>query len=122
MIKEMVWDLSQLVESTDPASIKKKLGSMVAEAEKVRDKYHGKIGSLNAKGVLELLEMKDALFLRFEGVYRYCRLMYSADSTDDVAKQLNDTARKAFMKVEQASAFIYLELGKLLAENPSLIT
>jgi oligoendopeptidase F len=119
---EMVWDLSQLVENTEPTSIRKKLESMVAEAEKARDAYHGKIGSLDAKGLLELLEMKDAYILKFEGVIMYCRLMYSADSTDDVAKQLNDATRRAYMKVGQALAFIDIELGKILAENPSLIT
>jgi oligoendopeptidase F len=119
---EMIWDLSQLVESTNPTSIQKKLESMVGEAERVRDTYHSKIEGLDAKGLLELLEMKDAYTLRFEGVTRYCRLMYSADSTVDVAKQLNDAARRAYMKVGQALAFIDIELGKLLAENPSLVT
>ena len=119
---EMIWDLSQLVENTELASIQKKLESMVTEAEKARDVYHGKIGSLDAKGLLELLEMKDTYILKFEGVIMYCRLMYSADSTDDVAKQLNDAARRAYMKVGQALAFIDIELGKVLAENRSLIT
>lgn len=120
--EEMVWDLSQLVENTDPTSVQHELESMVAEAEKIRGKYHGKIGSLDPKGVLELLETKDAYFLRFEGAYKYCYLMYNADSTDDVAKKLNDSARRAFMKVGQVLAFIDLELGKLLAENPSVVT
>jgi len=119
---EMIWDLSQLVENTEPTSIQKKLESMVTEAEKARDVYHGKIGSLDAKGLLELLEMKDTYILKFEGVIMYCRLMYSADSTDDVAKQLNDAVRRAYMKVGQALAFIDIELGKVLAENRSLIT
>ena len=118
---EMIWDLSQLVENTEPTSIQKKLESMVAEAEKARGTYHGKIGSLDTKGLLELLEMKDAYTLKFEGVIMYCRLMYSADSTDDVTKRLNDATRRAYMKVGQALAFIDIELGKVLAENPSLI-
>ena len=119
---EMIWDLSQLVENAEPASIRKRLESMVAEAEKAREAYHGKIGSLDVKGLLELLEMKDAFVLKFEGVIMYCRLMYSADSTDDIAKQLNDATRRAYMRVGQALAFIDIELGKVLAENPSLIT
>jgi len=120
--KEMIWDLSQLVESTDPASVQKKLEAMVAEAEKIRKTYHGKIGGLNAKGLLELLELEDAYTLGFEGVVKYCRLIYTADATDDTAKQLNDAARRASVKVGQALAFIDIELGKLLAEKPSLVT
>jgi oligoendopeptidase F len=82
---EMVWDLSQLVES------------MVVEAGKLREQYHGKIAGLDAKGVLNLLDQRDALYLRFEGVVNYCNLMYGADSTDAVAKQLNDAVRSATM-------------------------
>jgi len=120
--KEMIWDLSQLVESTNAASIQKKLEAMVAKAEEVRKKYHGKIVALTVEGLLELLELKDAYRLEFEGVVKYCRLLYSADSTDDVAKQLNDGARRAYMKVGQALAFIDIELGKLLAQKSSLVT
>jgi len=121
MTNEMIWDLSQLVESTSPTEIEKKLELMAAEAEKIRDKYHGKIEGFDAKELLELLEMKDAYTLKFEGVEKYCRLMYSADSTNPVAKQLNDASRRASVKADQALAFIDIEFGKLLAEKPSLV-
>ncbi len=117
----MVWDLAPLVESTDPASVQKKLVSMVAEAKRVRDNYHGKIGGLHTKGLRELLEVKDAFSLTFEGAMMYCGLMYAADATRDVAKQLNDAARRASMKVGQALAFIDIEVGRLLVDTPSLL-
>jgi oligoendopeptidase F len=120
-VDEMVWDLSQLVESTDPAAIQKALSSMVAEARKLRERYHGKIAGLDAKGVLDLLDLRDALYLRFEGGVNYCNSMYSADSTNDVAKQLSEAVRGATMSAYQALAFIDLELGKLLASKPSLV-
>jgi oligoendopeptidase F len=120
--EEMVWDLSQLVDNTEPASVQEKLKSIVAEAEQIRNKYHGKIGNLDAKGLLELLEIRDAFTLKFEGAVRYCILMYNANSTDEIAKQLHDAARRALMKAEQTLAFIDIELGKLLAEKSSLVT
>ncbi len=118
----MVWDLTQLVENTEPASIQKKLESMTTEAQEIRDKYYGKIGSLDAESLLELLETQDSYTLRYEGVQKYCRLMYAADSTNSVAKQLNDAARRAATKTGQALAFIDIELGKLLATRQSLIS
>jgi oligoendopeptidase F len=122
MVKdEMVWDLSQMVKDANPASIQKNLELMVTEAEKIRKKYHGKIGGLNVEGLLELLELRDRFILKFEGAQRYCQLTYWADSTNDVAKQLNDAWRRAFMKTGQALAFIDIELGKLLAEKPSTV-
>jgi oligoendopeptidase F len=119
---KMIWDLSQLVESTDPVVIKKRLESMVADAEEIRARYHAKIVSLDARRLLELLERKDAFTLEFEGLTKYCNLMYSANSTDEVAKRLNDAQRRASMRVGQALAFIDIEVGKLLTEKPSLVT
>jgi oligoendopeptidase F len=122
MVKdEMVWDLSQMVDSTDPASVQKNLESMVAEAERIRKKYHGKIEDLDAKGLLQLLEQRDKFSLKFEGALRYCQLMYSGDCTKDVAKQLNDAWRTASMKTGRVLAFLDIELGKLLTEKSSLI-
>jgi len=118
---EMVWDLTQLVTSTDVLSIRQELESMVSEAERMRKEYRGRLESLDAGGLLKFLEMKDAYALKFEGVGKYCRLMYSADTTDGVAKQLNDFVLKASTKVGQALAFIDIELGRLLAEKPSLV-
>ncbi|UCH31066.1 MAG: hypothetical protein JSV05_06035, partial [Candidatus Bathyarchaeota archaeon] len=119
--KEMLWDLSQLVENTDPAWIQEKLKSMVAEVEKFRGQYHGKVGSLGVKSLLEFLEMKDELYLKFEGVLEYCHLKYAANSLDSIAKQLNDASESAYMKLGQAVAFVDIELGKLISETPSLI-
>jgi oligoendopeptidase F len=119
--EEMVWDLSQLVDSTDSATIKEKLESMVAESQGFRGKYQGKIAALDARGLLELLEAKDELTLRYEGAAKYCRLIYSADSTDEVAKQLNDAVRTSMMRSGQALAFLDIEMGRLLAEKPSLV-
>jgi oligoendopeptidase F len=119
--KDMIWDLSQLVESTDTTFVQNTLDSMVIEAQKIREQYRGKIESLDGKGVLDLLELRDALMLRFEGVTNYCYLMYAANSTDEVAKQLNEAVRRAMMNAYQVTAFINLELGKLLAAKPTLV-
>lgn len=122
MIKdEMIWDLSQLVESTDPHSIQNKLETMVLESNKIRDTYFGKIKNLEAKDLLELIELNDIFALNFEGATMYSRLLYAADSTVDLAKLLNNSTRRALMKVGQALAFVDLEIGKLLAKNPKLI-
>jgi oligoendopeptidase F len=119
--EEMRWDLSQLVESTETASIQKQLDGMVTEADGLRDRFYGKIGGLDDEGLLGLLEQMDEFYLKHEGVTMYCRLLYSADSTSDVAKQLNSAVRVARVKAGQALAFFDIELGELLAGNPGLV-
>ena len=89
-MSEAKWDLSQLVESTDPDKIVKELDQMVDTATRLAERYRDKISELDAKGVLELLETMDTLALRYEGVVIYCQLLYSADTTDPIAKHLND--------------------------------
>lgn len=119
--EKMIWDLSQLVDDTKAAWVIKKLEGMVEEALRLRERYYGKIDGLDSGGLLELLQRGDELTLEYEGVTLYCRLIYSANSTDEVAKHLNDSSRTALMKVGQALAFVDIEVGKLLAGNPSLM-
>ena len=118
---ESVWDITQLVESTDPASIREKLESMVDGATRFRDEYRGRIGGLDGGGLLEMLEAKDALTLKYEGEALYCRLRHASDTTDGIARQLYDASRTASMKSQQSLAFVDIEAGKLLADNPSLV-
>ncbi len=94
---------------------------MVTKAGHIREKYHGRIKDLDPQSLLTLLEGKDTFTLTFEGVVKYCYLMYSADTTDDVAKQLNDAVLKTITEVGQTLAFIDIELGRLLKEKQALI-
>ncbi|MCJ7631226.1 M3 family metallopeptidase, partial [Candidatus Bathyarchaeota archaeon] len=118
---EMVWDLAQLVPSTNTDLILEQLNLMIAEADKLRDTYHNKIKYLDAYGLLKLLEVKDAFALNFEGVTMYCYLSYAANSISDVSKKLNDSVRTALMTVSQALAFLDIEIGTLLVEKSSLV-
>lgn len=119
---KMAWDLSQLVKNSDPVAIQNELEKMVEKAEEIRRKYRGKICSLNAKGLQEFLESRDVVRLEYEGVRKFCYLAYSANSTDETAKQLNDAVRRADVKAGRALAFVDVELGQLLAKKSSLIT
>ena len=118
----MVWDLSQLVAGVKPEAVLDRLERMVTDSENLRERYEHRIEGLDAAGLLEFLRVKDKLSLEFEGVVKYCILMYSADSTSDVAKKLNDAARKAIMKSEQALAFVEIELGQLLVKKRDLLS
>ncbi len=121
MSEAMRWDLSQLVQSTEPDWIVKRLEEAVQQAGRWREKYQGKIVSLDAKGLLQLLEEKDKLSLDIEGILSYCALRYSADTTDVVSQHLHNAARKAGTRIGQQLAFMDIEMGRLLASNPAII-
>jgi len=119
--REMVWDLSQLVKSSETSAVQKEMEGSVTDAEAFRKKYQGKIAKLDAKGLLKMIEEKDELDLKYEGAFTFAYLTYNADSTSLVSKALLDSFRKNSSKFGQLLAFIDVELGKLLTAKPSLV-
>jgi oligoendopeptidase F len=119
---EMRWNLAQMVKSTDPDWIVARLEEMVVEANGMADRYRGKIENLDASELLALLELKDDFSLKYEGAVDYCRLRYSADSTNPISKRLNEAVRNAGTRASQALAFMEIELGALLKAKPTLVT
>jgi oligoendopeptidase F len=118
---EVKWDLSQLVKSTDPSSIMKELDDMVNEAGKKAEQYRNKIASLDGPGLKALFEEREAMMLRYEGAAMYGRMLYSADTSDLVSKQLNDAVSKAGTKVGQLLAFMEIDISHLLRSRPELV-
>ncbi len=121
MDHEQKWDLSQLVKDVDTDHIIAQLDRLVAEAGRFRQKYQGKIVALDAAGLLSFFNERDALYLRFEGDMTYCQLSYSANSTEVLAKRLNDAVRKAGTRAGQEMAFADIEFGELLRSKPQLV-
>jgi len=119
--EKMSWDLSQLVDFDDPGYIEERLTAAIKAAEDIREKYRGKIEHFDASQVLEMFDSINEFKLQFDGPIKYARLIYSADMNNVVAKQLNDKYRNSFALIQQAQAFINLELGVLLTIKPELI-
>ncbi|QLH74071.1 MAG: M3 family oligoendopeptidase [Methanomassiliicoccales archaeon] len=120
-MSEMKWDLSQLVEDEEPEKIIMKLQEMVTDSKAFSEKYHGKIGKLSPKGLKKMLDEKDALFLKYEGVVKYCHLRYTADTSDPVSNRLYAAQSKSSTESGQHLAFLDIELGKRLVKDPKLI-
>lgn len=122
MADQIKWDLTQLVSNADADSIVAALDRLVADAVKFRERYQGKIAELDAKGLLAFLDERDGLYVRHEGPVMFAQLLYTADSTDAVAKRLNDAVRRAGTRAGQELAFSEIELGGLLKKRPGLVS
>lgn len=116
------WNLSPLVTSPDIASIQQHLKTMVQDALALRDQYYNNIHKFDASQLHTLLIKKDAYTLQHRSTLLYCRLRYAADSTDSVAQQLHEAERQETMRARQALAFLPIEIGQRLTQNPSLLT
>ncbi|MFX1252110.1 MAG: M3 family oligoendopeptidase [Promethearchaeota archaeon] len=121
MIDEKSWDLSPLVESTEPNKVKENLDQGMSTIKNFEEKYKGQIINLDAKKILELFKEMEKEELRRDGTFLYARLKYTSDMTDAVARDLNDHVRNANMQIRKSLAFVDLELGQLLKKNPKLI-
>ena len=117
----MEWDLSQLVKVDDPDFIAERMNGAITAAELFREKHRGRIENYNPQQVFEMLEEMSDLELEFEGSFMYAFLAYSADMNEEVAKRLNDTARRASTVLNQHVAFVDLDLGKLISSKPEII-
>jgi oligoendopeptidase F len=119
---EMVWDLSVLVKSTDPERIKEELGEMVADHARFAEAHRGKVEGYDAEQLAGMLRAKDEMFLRHEGAMTYCSLAFSADQSDPTASSLNDASSRAATEADQLTAFLPVEMGRLLAARPELVS
>jgi oligoendopeptidase F len=117
----MSWNLNPLVKSTKPEDIKVDLDELIIEAEKLASKYKGKIASLNAKELLVLFKRYADCYYHREGIIQFAFRKYDSNSLDPEAKQINDIARSALMKIQKMLAFFYVEAAKLISKNPKLI-
>ncbi len=118
---DMKWDLSQIVESSDPERVKAQLFSMVEDSARFAQRYRGKVGGLPSQQLMEMLKAKDDLSLRYEGAAMYCSLSFAADQSDPVANSLYNAYSNASTEAGQHMAFLGIELGKLLAARPELV-
>ncbi|MBI0582629.1 MAG: M3 family oligoendopeptidase [Methanomassiliicoccus sp.] len=118
---EMTWDLSVLVESTEPEYIREKLAAMIADHAGFAERYRGRVVQLDEAGLAGMLEDKDDLYLRFEGVLTYCSLLFAADQGNPLANALNDDSSRAATEADQHMAFLWIELAKLLASRPEMV-
>jgi oligoendopeptidase F len=120
-IKGEAWDLSPMVPSTKLDALNALMDECVEEAKRIASDYKGKVTSLTAKELKTFLERNQDLFLKQEGVLKYPRLGYSANSLDPEIKQAADLSRRTNMKLSQILAFTDIEISKLVEAKPELI-
>ena len=116
-----IWDLSVLVDSTDPQSIRERLAEMVADYAGFARTYREEVGNLDAAALATMLRAKDELFLKHEGVSTYCSLMFQADQGDKEANSLYEALSQAGTEIDQHLAFLRIEMVKLLTSRSQLV-
>jgi len=122
MTEEIAWDLTDVFPSTTDPSIDKAIEEITKMVDDLEKKYQGKIKDLAAKGLKELLVEYEKYQVEFRSLGMFARLSFAANMTLSDTQQLNDRVSKLGAEFGKRLAFLSLDIGKLVFENPSLIS
>ena len=115
------WDLSSLVRSTVPDELKAEFDEHLNRIYDLEKRYKGKVGTLDAKGVLELLKAQDAALIPALDFRDYMSLTFFVNTNDTIAQDFYNYAQKFYAKMEIALKFIERELPELLRKDSHII-
>lgn len=107
------WDLSDLYQSFDDPRLMQDLEALQQTAATFRDSYRGKVKELSAEQVLDCLQQLEAVSQQAGFLYAFPALIFSADTRNTEAKQMQDKVLEAITGIENQLLFFDLELKSL---------
>jgi oligoendopeptidase F len=107
------WDLSDLYQDFDDPQIASDLADLQQQAADFRDRYRGQVQSLSPAQIAECLQRLEAMYQQAGYLYAFPALVFSADTRNTVAKQMQDKLLEAVTGVENQLLFFELELKSL---------
>lgn len=88
-ITTMLWDTAPLYRSPDAPELEADLAKGASEAKAFRDRYLGKVSSLDATGLRDALRCYETLSELLVKPQLYAHLLFAADSDSDANKMLS---------------------------------
>ncbi len=101
------WDLTDLYSDED--ALRQDLKQALAEADAFAREYHGRIGSLNARGLAAALRRYEAILDRLGRAYTYAYLHWSTNTEDPARGALLQYVRERYTQATQQLLFLELE-------------
>jgi len=116
------WDLTQLVDDASFEGVKKSIHGCLKEIDGFVESYRYRIESMDAVALKGLLEETDALALRMDGPVMFASLSFSADTSDEKARELNGRASTVLAKINRDLVFLQTDLSRLMEARPDIIS
>jgi len=111
------WDLSDLYASFDDPQLAHDLEALQQEAIAFREAYRGKVNDLTASEIGQALQTLEKLYQKAGALYAFPGLVFSADTRNTEAKQMQDKVMEAVTGIENQVLFFDLEMKALDAEK-----
>ncbi|MCK4286644.1 MAG: hypothetical protein KAX18_10605, partial [Candidatus Lokiarchaeota archaeon] len=121
--KEIAWDLTELFSGCDDPKISKTMDTLMEKVDELIIQYKGKINGSNftAPNLLDLLEKHEEILAPLEDLEIFSYNSFHANMTLPETKALYNKFTDFQSSVFKKLAFLEIEIGKLVTENPQLI-
>ncbi len=115
--KDVVWRLEDLYSGADDPSIQKDIEFCLEEAVAIRQEFSGKVESLDASGLLKLVERLEKLSELLGKISAYAYLNFATRSNDPEAGAFLQKIKEAASQVSKELVFFELEWANLEEEK-----
>ena len=111
--EEIAWDLSDLYESPDDPKLEEEAAGAERDATAFRDRYHGKIASLNAVELAEATAEVERIESAIDRAHTFAYLRFSTNMADPSRGALLSRLREQGAAIETALLFFGLEWAEV---------
>jgi oligoendopeptidase F len=107
------WDLADLYPSPEAPDVARDLKKAAAEAKRIKEAYHGKLGSLDAEGLATAIEEFERLVEVMGRLGSFAGLHYAADQSDQVRAKFYGDVSEKLTAISTEVIFFDLELNQI---------
>ena len=118
----VAWDLTEIFPSIADPSVQKAIDSISRTAERLAERYQGKIRSLSAQQFAECLRDFEVYRAQLGDVTLFSDLSFAANMTLPETQLLHDKVMKIEARLGKVLAFFELEVGALVSKNSRMIS
>jgi len=122
--KEIAWDLSKIFSSCDDPKITETINALLEDADDIIKEYKGKINITNftAQNLHDLLEKQEKILADVEEIKIFSENKFYANMTLLETKALYNKFKDFHSSILKKLAFLEINIGKLIDENPRVQT
>jgi len=121
--KEIAWDLTEIFSGCDDPKISKTMDAVMEKADEIINQYKGKttMSSFTAQDLRDLLEKYEEILARKDDLQVFSYNSFHANMTLPETKALYNIFTDFQNSISKKLAFLELEIGKLITDNPQII-
>ncbi len=120
--ENMLWDTTRLYPSPSAEELEKDISDATTQAGAFREKFFGRVASLDAVGLRKAIIDYEALQELIVKPQLYAYLLFAADSEDDTHKKLSQRTAEFGNKMSRELLFFDLELIGIEEEQYAALT